>query len=188
MKKSLFFKLLVILCLLQTECKVNAAENIMIYKGTLSRTITIESLENLVKTKKSNGSLKNILRITNQKDKDISELLEKEYELPIVLTSKLIHSKIGTIIISRISKIIYPNKTPQKNVSVPAIRSAIIKGIVVGEGKLNLLGFLKHYPNKNIAINYNALNKVLNKIESMTDLVNFFTGSPLDNLKNKTSI
>ena len=43
--------------------------------------------------------------------------------------------------------------------------------------------FLKSYPNKTIAINIPALNKVLNKAESMSELINFFSGSPLPEIK-----
>ena len=166
---------------------VKSAENIIIYKGTISRSISVDSLETLAKTKVAKGTLKNIINLTNQNKDEIADFLNQEFELPIVLTSKLINSKIGVVILSRICKIIYPDKNPNLSISVPAIRSGLIKGISTGNGKLNLISFLKSYPNKNIAINYGALNKVINKVESMTDLVEFFTASPLNKLKNNSS-
>ncbi|WP_320663570.1 alpha/beta hydrolase [Prochlorococcus sp. MIT 1223] len=168
--------------------KVNCAENIIIYKGILSRSISVESLDHLAKTKKLKGSLKKIIKLTNQNKDEISDLLNQEYEAPLVLTSKLINSKIGSVILSRVAEIIYPNKVENKSISVPAIRAALINGIVKGNGRINLIQFLKSYPNKNIAINYSALSKVINKVESMNDLVEFFSGSPLDKLKNINSI
>ena len=163
-----------------------AAENLMIYQGSISRTISIKSLEKLALTKEATGTLKNIIRLTNQNKEEIAKILNQEYELPIVLTSNLINSKIGKVIISRVTKVIYPNKHPDPSISVPAIRSAVIQGIVSGDGKLNLIGFLKSYPNKNVAINYGALSKIINKAESMSDLVEFFTGSPLAKLKSNS--
>ena len=164
-----------------------AAENIIIYAGTISRTISINSLEKLAKTKQTEGTLKNMLNLANQNKEEVAEILNQEFDLPIILTSNLMNSKIGIVIISRLSKVIYPNKNPQESVSIPAIRSGVINGIVQGNGKLSLIGFLKAYPNKNIAIRYGALSKMINKAESMTDLVEFFTGSPLEKLKSNSS-
>ena len=39
----------------------------------------------------------------------------KEFELPIVLTSKLMYTRIGEVFIKRIAKIIYPLKVQQKH-------------------------------------------------------------------------
>ena len=166
--------------------KLEAAENLMIYQGTIGRTISIKSLERLASTNEATGTLKNIIRLTNQNKEELAKILNQEFDLPIVLTSNLINSKIGKVIISRVTKVIYPNKYPDPSISVPAIRSAVIKGIVSGNGKLNLIGFLKSYPNKNIAINYGALSRIINKAESMSDLVEFFTGSPLVQLKSNS--
>tara|TARA_B100000700_G_C14915619_1_gene794514 strand:- start:435 stop:1001 length:567 start_codon:yes stop_codon:yes gene_type:complete len=164
--------------------KLKAAENLMIYKGTLSRTISIESLEILVETNKATGTLKNIINLTNQNKEELAKILNQQFDLPVVITSNLLNSKIGKVIISRVTKVIYPNKNPDPKISIPAIRSGVINGIVSGNGKLSLIGFLRAYPNKNIAINYGALSKIINKAESMADLVEFFTGSPLATLKS----
>ena len=176
--------LVIIFSILINSSTCKAAENIIIYKGNLSRRISLDSLNLLAKKKEATGTLKNLLRFTNQNKNDVSEFLNQEYELPLVLTSKLINSEIGTVIITRITKIIYPDKNQNSFIGIPAIRAAVINGIIKGEGKLNLIGFLEAYPNKNIAINYSALNNIINKVESMTDLVEFFTGSPLNKLKN----
>tara|TARA_Y100001968_G_scaffold331775_1_gene387632 strand:+ start:1126 stop:1698 length:573 start_codon:yes stop_codon:yes gene_type:complete len=190
MKSKKYIKYLVFLLMLchYNNIKATSAEKIIIYKGTIARSIKIDSLENLAKNKEAKGTLKNILIYTGQSKEGVSDALNQEYELPIVLTSKLINSKIGTVILSRISKIIYPDKNPQESISILAIRAGVINGIAAGNGKLNALGFLKAYPNKNIAINYTALSKVINKVESMSDLVEFFTGSPLEKLKNTSNI
>ena len=182
--RNFLYIYLIFISLHITETNTKAAENIMIYKGTLSRTIPVNELEILAEQRKATGTLKNLMRITNQNQDEVSDLLSQEFDLPIVLTSKLLNSKIGNVIISRIGKIIYPNKYPGSKMSNPAIKAGVINAIVQGNGKLNMINFFKSYPNKNMAINYTALSKVINKVESMTDLVEFFTGSPLEKLKS----
>jgi len=159
------------------------AENILLENGIFSRTISINSVEELATTGKAKGTLKNLMRLSNQSPEKISNLLNQEYNLPLVTTTKLMYSSIGEVVIFRISKIIYPKKIKDKSITIPAIRSGVISGIIEGEGKLNLMQFLKSYPNKTIAINIPALNKVLNKVESMSELINFFSGSPLPEIK-----
>ncbi len=159
------------------------AENILLENGIFSRTISINSVEELATTGKAKGTLKNLMRLSNQSPEKISNLLNQEYKLPLVTTTKLMYSSIGEVVIFRVSKIIHPKKIRDKSITIPAIRSGVISGIIEGEGKLNLMQFLKSYPNKTIAINIPALNKVLNKVESMSELINFFSGSPLPEIK-----
>ena len=159
------------------------AEYILLENGIFSRTISIKSVEELAKTGKAKGSLKNLMRLSNQSPEKISNLLKQEYDLPLVTTSKLMYSTIGDVIILRVSKIIYPKKIKDKSIAIPAIRSGVTSGIIKGKGKLSLIQFLKSYPNKTIAINIPALNKVLKKAESMSELIKFFSGSPLPDIK-----
>lgn len=128
--------------------------------------------------------LKNIIENTNENPEEIISVLNQEYELPLVLTTKLMNSKIGNIILVRIARIIYPTKISNTMITVPAIRAGLIKSIAENKGKVNLITFLKNYPNKNIAINIPALTKVLKKVESINDLIKFFSNSPLEKLKN----
>ena len=189
MKKTTSSKYKFIIFLLINLINLNtakAAENVIIYAGPVSRTISIKSLEDFSRTNTAKGTLKNILKLANQDKKEVANILNQEFELPIILTSNLINSKIGTVIIKRISKVIYPNKYPEEIISVPAIRSGVIKAIDIGEGRLNLIGFLKAYPNRDIAVNYGALSKIINKAESVSDLVEFFTESPLEKLKSNS--
>ncbi len=159
------------------------AEYVLLENGIFSRTISIKSVEELAKTGKAKGSLKNLMRLSNQSPEKISNLLKQEYDLPLVTTSKLMYSTIGDVIILRVSKIIYPKKIKDKSIAIPAIRSGVTSGILEGKGKLSLIQFLKSYPNKTIAINIPALNKVLKKAESLSELIQFFSGSPLPDIK-----
>ena len=66
--------------------------------------------------------------------------------------------------------------------SVPAIRAGVINGLQSKEG-LSAVGFLKSYPNQVMAVNLPALFDVIEKAESISGLVKFFSDSPLDGLK-----
>ncbi len=160
-----------------------AAEEIAFVNGALIRTISIKSIENLSKTGKATGLLKDIINFSNQNPQELANLLNQQFEMPLVLTSRLMNSSIGNVIIKRITKVIHPIKVPDTSVSVPAIRAGVIKGLVKGEGKINLIGFLKAYPNKVMAVNIPALTKVTNKVDTINDLVKFFSDSPLEGLK-----
>ena len=53
--------------------------------------------------------------------------------------------------------------------------------------KINLIDFLKAYPNKNIAIDLNALSKTLKKVDSLKELIEFYADSPFKKLKDGRS-
>ena len=64
-----------------------------------------------------------------------------------------------------------------------ALRSSIVKGIYLGDGKINLIKFFEGYPTKTVILNVNALSKVMNKVESISELLDFFTNSPLKKIR-----
>tara|TARA_Y100001968_G_scaffold332345_1_gene390187 strand:- start:3201 stop:3668 length:468 start_codon:yes stop_codon:yes gene_type:complete len=152
----------------------------------MSRSISINKIEEFSKTNKASGTIKNLIELANENEEKIAKFINQEYEMPIVVTSKLMNSKIGNVIIKRISKFIYPIKTNDPKISIPAIRSGVIQGIYLGNGKINLIRFLKSYPNQTIAIDLASLNEVINKAESMNDLIDFFTNEPFEKLKTSS--
>ena len=163
------------------------AETIFLYKGTFSRSISIEELYKFKTSKIPSNKLKNLIKITNQTEKNLHEILSYEIELPLKTSSKLMNSKIGEVFLSRISKIIYPNKILNKNIGTKAIRSGILLSSYNKNQKINLIDFFKAYPNKNIAINLNALGKALQKVASLKELIEFYSDSPLKKLKDGSS-
>ena len=164
-----------------------AAENLYLYKGTFSRNIKVEELHKFKITKKPSNKLKNLLKITNQKEKDFLKILSLKIDVPLKTSSKLMNSKIGEVFISRLSKIIYPNKVFNKDISIKAMRSAILLGSFDNNQKINLLDFMKAYPNKNVAIDLNALSNTLKKVESLKELIEFYSDSPFKKLKDGRS-
>ncbi len=97
------------------------------------------------------------------------------------------NSKIGKVFLSRISKIIYPNKILDTNIGTKALRSGILLSSYNKKEKINLIDFFKAYPNKNIAIDLNALSKALKKVESLKELIEFYSDSPFKKLKDGRS-
>jgi len=162
---------------------VKGAEEIKIVYGMFSRTITTESLEHYAKTGEAEKNLKKILDATGSSNEEILNILNQDFSVPIVIASKLMYSEIGNVILRRISKVIYPERANIEKASIPALRASVIKGLVEGEQKINLMSFLKSYPNKKLVLNITAMNKIINKVESISELFDFFTDSPLEKLK-----
>ena len=163
--------------------RAQSAEHIAFISGAFKRSIPVSDLEYLAKTGKTQGLLSDIVRLSNQDPKKIANLLNEKVELKLLLTSRLMHSKIGNVLLGRTAKVIYPSKVKKQSVSIPAIRSAAIKAIYEGEGKINLIDFIKAYPNTVMAVNIPELSKVLGRIESISELIRFFSNSPLERLK-----
>ena len=164
-----------------------SAETLYLYKGNFSRTIKIEDLNNFKKSKVQSYKLKKLIKITNQNEENLHKILSYEIDIPIKTTSKLMNSKIGKVFLSRMSKIIYPNKLFDKNIGTKAIRSSILLSSYKNKQKVNLINFFKAYPNKNIAINLNSLSKTLKKVESLKELIKFYSNSPFKKLKDGSS-
>ena len=163
------------------------AETIYLYKGTFSRTVKIEELHNFKKTKIPSTKIKNLIKITNQTEESLHKFLSYKLEVPIKTSSKLMNSKIGEVFLSRLSKIIYPNKISNKELSIKAIRSGILISSFNNNEKINLIDFFKAYPNKNVAIDLNALSKTLKKVDSLKELIEFYSDSPFKKLKDGRS-
>ncbi len=163
--------------------KVKSADNIKIIYGIFSRTISIESLKNYSITGKPEKNLKRILKNINSSNEKNLEILDKNFDIPLPIASKLLYSEIGNVVLSRLSKIIHPPKARDETTGKLALRASVIKGIDIGEGKINLINFFEGYPTKTVILNVGSLSKILNKVESITELLEFFTDSPLNKIK-----
>jgi len=54
----------------------------------------------------------------------------------------------------------------------------------MGDGKINIIRFFENYPTKTVILDVRALSKILNKVESINELLKFFTDSPLNKIKD----
>ena len=180
------FKYIILLMLFFIQ-SAKGAENLILYKGTFSRSIKIEELSKFKLTKKPSNKLKNLINITGQKEKDLHKILSTKIEFPIKTSSKLMNSRIGEVFLSRLSKIIHPNKISNIKLSTKALRSGLLIGSFNNNQKINLIDFLKAYPNKNIAFDLNALSKTLKKVDSLKELIEFYSDLPFKKLKDGRS-
>ncbi|CAK24958.1 alpha/beta hydrolase [Synechococcus sp. CS-197] len=162
---------------------VRAAEDVALVSGAFIRSISVADLAYLAETGEARGLLSDLLRLGKQDPENVAKLLNQELDLPLVLTSRLMSTKIGDVILKRVAKIVYPLRVPEPSVSVPAIRAGVINGLQIGEGGLNMIKFLEAYPAEVMEINLPALMAAIEKAESIAGLVTFFSNSPLDGLK-----
>ena len=161
---------------------LQAATDVALVSGAFRRSIPVKEIEHLAETGEAIGLLGDLLELSKQEPQEVSQMLNQSLELPLVLTSRLINTRIGEAILRRVARIIHPIYTPQPEVSVPAIRAGVINGLQSEDG-LTAVSFLKGYPNAVMAVNLPALFGVIEKAESIAGLVQFFSDSPLDGLK-----
>ena len=186
-KKRLFYKYFLCFILINSAFfinKVQSAEQIKITYSIFSRTISIKSLKKFSLTGRAEKKLERLLRTTNASNQDILNILNKNYDIPLPIASKLLYSEIGSVVLSRLSEIIHPPNARDEITGKLALRSSVIKGIDMGEGKINIVRFFESYPTKTVILDVRALSKILNKVESMNELLKFFTDSPLNKIKD----
>jgi len=184
--KLLIFKIFFVLISSQlffNISKVNAAEEIKIIYSIFSRTIKVDSLKTFAEEGSSSKKLRRILKATRSTDNEIRTVLNKNFEVPITIASKLMYSEIGNVFLTRLSSIIHPPKADDERTGLLALRASVIQAIYTGNGKINLISFFESYPTKTVILDVNALSKVMNKVESITELLDFFTNSPLEKIK-----
>ena len=161
---------------------LHAATEVALVSGAFRRSIPVKEFEHLAETGEAIGLLEDLLEISGQDPNKVSQMLNQSLELPLVLTSRLINTRIGEAILRRVARIIHPIYTRKTEVSVPAIRAGVISGLQSEDG-LTAVSFLQGYPNAVMAVNLPTLFRVIEKAESIAGLVQFFSDSPLDGLK-----
>lgn len=159
-----------------------AAQNLVFVSGAFRRSIAVADLEHLAATGEARGLLRDVLRLGRQNPREVASLLNQSVSLPVVLVSRLLNTRIGEAILERIARIVYPLNASR--VGLQALRSAVVLGIVDGNGTLSALSFLRAYPTSNLEVNLPALMALMNRASSIADLVRFFSESPLDGLRS----
>ena len=158
-----------------------AAENLVFVSGAFRRSIAVADLEYLASTGEARGLLADVLSFARQKPQTVAKLLKAELSLPLVLTSRLLNTRIGEAILARVAQIIYPLNA--RRAGIPALRAGVINGLVAGDGRINAVGFMRAYPVAELEVNIPALLAVMQKASSISQLVGFFSDSPLDGLR-----
>ena len=163
--------------------KAQSAEKIKIIYSIFSRTVTVDSLKTFAESGNSSKSLRKILNATGSSDEKIQSILNNKFEIPITIASKLVYSEIGNVFLNRLSSILHTPNTNDERTGRLALRSSVIQGLYTGNGKINLVSFFESYPTKTVILNVNALSKVMNKVQSISELLDFFTSKPLEKIK-----
>ena len=159
-----------------------AAVDVALVSGAFRRSIPVSDIAHLARTGEARGLLDDLLTLSDQDPAQVAALLNKNLNLPLVLTSRLVNTRIGEALTRRMAQIIPPIALRDPAISVPAIRAAVIEGLQSPQC-LTAVSFLENYPNAVMAINLPALFSVIEKAESIAGLVRFFSDSPLDGLK-----
>jgi len=158
-----------------------AAENVVFVSGAFRRSIPVADLVHLAETGQARGLLSDVLRLTRQDPQAVAKLLNESVSLPVVLVSRLLNTRIGEVLLQRLAQIVFPLNA--SSVGLPALRSAVILGIADNSKGLSALSFLRAYPTQELAVSLPALMGLMSKASSISDLVRFFSDSPLDGLR-----
>lgn len=158
-----------------------AADNVVFVTGAFRRSISVADLVFLAETGQARGLMADVLAVAKQKPAEIAKLLKAELAIPLVLTSRLLNTRLGEAVLARVAQIVYPLYA--KRVGIQALRAGILNALAQGDGRINAIGFLKAYPVGEMEVNIPALLAVLEKAKSISQLVQFFTDSPLDGLR-----
>jgi hypothetical protein len=153
------------------------AEQVVFVSGAFRRSIPVADLERLARTGEAVGLLGDALRLGGQDPAGVAKLLNHGVALPLVLTTRLLSTRFGEDALERLSVILYPLRAPK--VGMVALRSATILGVQNGSGTLSAVGFLRAYPNEDVAINLPALKSALEGLSGMGNVVKEFLESDL---------
>jgi len=163
---------------------LQAAENLVFVTGAFRRSIPVDDLEHLATTGQARGLLAEVLAFSRQRPESVAKLLNQSITLPVSLVSRLLHTRIGEAILQRVATVLYPLKA--KSVGVPALRAAIVLGTAEGDGSLSAIRFFRAYPTQELQVSVPALLNLMGKASSISELVRFFSESPLDGLRGDT--
>ena len=96
-----------------------AATDVTLVSGAFRRSIAVNDIEHLAETGEARGLLGQLVDLSGQDPEDVAKLLNQNLNLPLVLTSRLINTRIGEAIIRRVAQIIYPIYTDNLRSAFP---------------------------------------------------------------------
>ena len=162
-----------------------AADNLVFVSGAFRRSIAVSDLEYLAETGQARGLLADVLKLSKQDPAAVAKLLKESISLPVTLVSRLLNTRIGEALLKRVGAIMFPLNASSE--SINALRSAVILGLVRGNGSLSAITFFKAYPTQELEVSIPALLGLMSKASSISELIRFFSESPLDGLKGSDS-
>ncbi|MFB8788452.1 MAG: alpha/beta hydrolase, partial [Potamolinea sp.] len=135
-------------CLNSGTNSVQAAQIIMLRRGSSSESIDLADLKIYAETGKVSPSLEKAARLlTPQQRNQIQTVLKAKYKINVLAVDKLLNTEVGNTLASSLA-----SATPiQDKVGVQFVREGLILGANKPEG-LSLIGFIEAYPSKTLDI------------------------------------
>jgi len=146
-----------------------AATELVFVSGAFRRSIPVADLDHLAATGQPRGLLADLIRFGRQDPAQLAALLKLSIPLPLVPTSRFLSSAAGTAILERAGRILFPLNAPAE--ALPALRAAVINGLVSGNGSITPVGFLQAYPTSELAVSLPALRSAMKQVEAMSGVV-----------------
>ena len=93
---------------------LHAATEVALVSGAFRRSIPVKEIEHLAETGEATGLFKDLLELSGQDPSEVAQILNQSLKLPLVLSSRLIYTRIGEAILRRVARIIHPSYTPER--------------------------------------------------------------------------
>ncbi len=127
----------------------SASEYITLQYGVLGETVPMSELDELSKTGKASGALKEILDIAHEDQTEAQEILNEEVAIDVATLYELLKTKPGEFVLSELAKVIHLDGYVA---GVPALRAAFVNS-VADDGKMTLLEVFQNYPTQTMYVN-----------------------------------
>ncbi len=141
----------------------NASEYITLQYGMFGETIPIEELNELSKTGKASGALKEVLDIAHEDQTEAQKILNEEVAINVATLYKLLNTKPGEFVLSELAKVIHIDGYVA---GVPALRAAFVNS-AASDNRLSLLEVFQNYPTETMYVNVAQLVKDIKTFNSL---------------------
>ena len=138
-----------------SNSSASASEYITLHYGMLGETVPMSELDELSKTGKASGALKEILNIAHEDQTEAQKILNEEVAVDVATLYNLLKTKPGEFVLSELAKVIHLDGYVA---GVPALRAAFVNS-VADDGKMTLLEVFQNYPTEKMYVNAYQLSK-----------------------------
>ena len=138
-----------------SNSSANASEYITLQYGLFGETVPIGELNELSKTGKASGALKEILDIAHEDQTEAQKILNEQVEVDVTTVYRLLNTTPGKFVLSELAKVIHIDGYVA---GVPALRSAFINSAAT-DNQISLLEVFQNYPTKTMYVNVAQLKK-----------------------------
>lgn len=128
---------------------VQAAQTVVLRRGSFNQTIDVEDLKSLVESDTVPPKLKNLSRMLTAKQRSqLKTALKAKFNINPVAAQKLLNTEFG----NNLSSALATATSRQDSVGVQSVETALILGARSPEG-LSIISFIEAYPREELSIN-----------------------------------